>query len=44
VPEIARQLEVSEQAVYKNISEGHLRNVLAAFAAIGRLMNRALET
>lgn len=41
VPEIARQLNVSEQAVYKNVSDGNLRDVLTAFAAIGALMNRA---
>jgi hypothetical protein len=42
VPEIARQQGVSEQAVYKNVSDGRLRDVLAAFTAIGRLLNRAL--
>lgn len=42
VPDIARQLGVSEQAVYKNVTDGRLKDVLATFAAVGRLMNRAL--
>jgi hypothetical protein len=44
VPEIAEALEISEQAVYKNVSDGHLRDVLDAFAATGRLIDRALES
>lgn len=42
VPDIARQLGISEQAVYKNISDGRLKEVLATFTAIGHLLNRAL--
>lgn len=40
---IARELGISEQAVYKNISDGNLNDALAAFTAIGRLTTRALE-
>ncbi len=40
---IALQLGVSEQAVYKNISDGDLHDTLATFDAISRLMERALQ-
>ena len=40
---IARQLGVSEQAVYKNVSDGHLRDVLAAFAALLLAIGGAIE-
>jgi hypothetical protein len=43
VLDIARQLAVSEQAVYKNVSEGHLRDVLTVFDAIATLVNRTLR-
>lgn len=43
VPDIARSLSVSEQAVYKNIADGGLRDVLEAFEAIGWLLDRALQ-
>jgi len=42
VPDIARRLGVSEQAIYKNISDGRLKDVLATFAAIGTFLNQAL--
>lgn len=43
VPQIAETIGISEQAVYKNVSDGHLRDVLEAFEATGRLIDRALE-
>ncbi|HEX7035462.1 MAG TPA: SatD family protein [Pseudomonadales bacterium] len=42
VQQIAERLGITEQAVYKNVSDGHLRDVLAAFDAVGRLLDRAL--
>lgn len=43
VADIARQLRITEQAVYKNVQDGGLREVLAAFDAIGRLLDGALK-
>lgn len=42
IADIARYLSVSEQAVYKNISEGRLRDVSELFEALGRSMNDVL--
>lgn len=44
VPDIARAEEISEQAVYKNIGDGRLRDVLDTFAAVGALIDRTLES
>lgn len=42
VARIATDLGISEQAVYKNVSSGHLHDVLGSFDAVGRLLTRAL--
>lgn len=42
VQAVAERLGITEQAVYKNVSDGHLRDVLATFRAVGRLIDRAL--
>lgn len=41
--DIAQRLGVSEQAVYKNMSDGRLHDVLAIFDAVGRLLQDALR-
>lgn len=42
IADIARCLSISEQAVYKNIGEGRLRDVSELFEALGRSMNDVL--
>ncbi|MDZ7670107.1 MAG: SatD family protein [Gammaproteobacteria bacterium] len=44
IADIARCLNVSEQAVYKNISEGRLRDVSELFEALGRSVNDVLAS
>ena len=43
VSDIARAEQVSEQAVYKNVADGRLRDVLDTFAALAELIDLALE-
>ncbi len=41
VKDIAVELEISDKAVYKSISGGHIKDVLHTFRLLGELMNRA---
>lgn len=43
VPDIARAEGISEQGVYKNMSDGRLPDVLETFAAMARLLDEAID-